>query len=193
MITADINIEIKILTKYVNYLQRLDPIFGKIGIEPDIHRGGVRYQEENKELRIPKRKIATQIEIKWEDIRNFEIQKFCEEIYNFAGNYLESIHKMFIDTMNDVTDLTGNLLNVKGKKNLNDMFLDYLETIEISFDEDGNPKLSDYMMITGQKKLETSNDSNLTQEQNTRFTKIIEEKKKKYYDKKCYRKLSYIA
>ena len=190
MISEDRELESKILTKYSYYLQSLDPVLSKIGIYPDLHRGGVKYRNESKELIIPKTTISATISISFDDIIDYKIELFCEQLYIFVNKQIQEIFKMLFKTMNQITQFTGNVTDAKGAKFNLDLFLDTFEKLELDFDEDGKPIFP--TLIVGPELFEKIKHLKMTPEQEKRFGEIIEEKKKKYYASKCYRRLSYI-
>lgn len=190
MIIEDRELEGKILTKYLYYLQSLDPILSKISVDPDLHRGGVRYKSEDKELIIPKTRIGIEIKFGFNDLKNYNISKFCEQIYSFSSDYIKEIFKMFIETMNKITEFTGNVTDAQGAEVNYDLMLDNFEKLEFDFDKKGNPIFP--TLFVGSELFEKIKQLRMTSEQEERFRIIIEGKKKKYYASKCYRRLSYI-
>ena len=190
MHTEDRELESKLLQKYLNHFLISDPILCKIGFERDIHPGGVRYKEKEKELITQKAIISARIEISFVDIINFNISGFCEQMNEFALEYLKSLHLSLFGTIKEITDLTGNVTNAKGEPFSFDMVIDGLEKVEIDFDEEGNPRYPE--LILGPQLFEKIKDLKPTKEQEARLDKIIEEKKKKYYAQKRYRRLSFI-
>lgn len=186
----DRELESKLLEKYFRHLLKSDPILNKIGFERDIHPGGVRYQEKGKELITQKEIISARIEISFDDIINFKISNFCEQINKFAFEYLKSLHLSLFGTIKEIIDLTGNVFDAKGKPFSFDMVIDGLEKVEIDFDEEGKPKFPEF--ILSPELFDKIKDMKPTKEQDARLEKVIEEKKKKYYAQKCHRRLSYI-
>ncbi len=191
MIIEDRELESRIITKYSHYLQSINPIFSKISFLPDLHRGGVKYKNnENKELIIPKTTISVQISLSFEDIENYNIAFFCGQIYELITNQIKEFFNILFDTLNKITAFTGNITDAKGTQFSFDLILDTLEKLEFDFDENGNPIFP--TLIVGAELFEKIKQIKMNSAQKKRFNKIIEEKKKKYYASKCYRRLSYI-
>ncbi len=184
------DIEINILQKYFKHLISSEPIIGEIQSHKTIHAGGYRYKNENKEFLSPLKQVSITIEITGEDIMNYNIEKFAESIYNFAYELIDHKHKMMLDTMKNITDFTGNVIDAQGKSFSFDLCLDMLEKLEMHFDDKGNPILPS--IVVGTELFEKIKDRKMTKEQEDRHNQIIEAKRKLYYAKKRNRRLSYI-
>lgn len=183
------DIEINILQKYFKHLISSEPILAELQSHKAIHAGGYRYKNENKELLSPLTRIAFTIEITGEDIMNYNIDKFVESIYDFTSEQINNMHLMMLDTIKNITDFTGNVIDAQGKPFSFDLCLDMLEKLESRFDNEGNPILPS--IIRGSELLEIK-DMKKTKEQEDRYNQIIDAKRKQYYAKKRNRRLSFI-
>lgn len=183
-------VEIKILEKYYNYLVQQDPILKEVKSYKVIHGGGFRYQNNEKEAYSPIKEIMTDIFYKYDEIINFELESFCIKLYEMVMKRIEQMHKLMYEEIITATDLTGNKVDAHGKKFNPDFLLDMLEKMEISFDENGEP--NNLQLHVSPETYNQIKDQKFTPEQEKRHNDIIEKKKKIWYAKKRYRKLSYI-
>jgi hypothetical protein len=184
------DVEINILQKYFRHLISSEPILGEIQSYKTIHAGGYRYKNEKKELLSPLTRIAITIEIAGEDIMNYNIEKFAEIIYDFTFERINQMHLMMLETVKNITDFTGNVIDAQGKPFSFDLFLDMLEKLEIRFDDNGNPILPS--MVVGTELFKKIKDTKMTKEQEERHNQIIDAKRKQYYAEKRNRRLSFI-
>lgn len=190
MFQYDKNFEAKLLEKYFFSLSSQDPFFGQIGIQPDYHGGGFHYENEGEHLVTSLSEIKIETNMSIDDIINYNIEKFSENIHSLANQRLEQMFKIFIKTMEQITNLTGNITYAQGKPFSIDMILDSLEKLDIGFDDEGNARLP--QILVGPDLGEKMKNLKMTESQEKRFAKIIEKKKKEFYDQKCYRRLSFI-
>ncbi len=190
MIVSSEKIEIEILTKYHDYLVSLDYVLSKIRSMKTIHGGGFQYEIKGKYNYSPIQEISSTIEMKYDDILNYNIEKFSEGIYNLINNQLDAIHRMMYQEISNATTNTGNVVDARGKGFSVDLLLDMLDKIELTFDEDGSPILPQIHMHPD--AWEKTKDLQFSPEQTKRQAEIIKKKKEEWYAKKRYRKLSYI-
>lgn len=183
-------LEAKLLEKYFYYLFSQDPLLGQIGIQPDYHGGGFHYEHRGKHLVTSLSEINIETKMSINDIINYNIDKFSENIYSLAYQRLKHMSKIFIKTMEQITSLTGNITNGGGKPFSIDILLDSLEKVDIDFDDEGNPRLP--TVVVGPDLFEKMRNLKMTESQEKRFADIIEKKKKEFYAQKCYRRLSFI-
>ena len=180
-----------LIFKFTNYLLSQTPPFNNIQTKRTLHNGVIRYERKGQEEFSSLFPIQTFIELKLDDIINFNLEAFCSDIYLMCDKNIEQFHKGFFNEMDKVITFTGNKFDARGKAFSYDLLLDSLENIEIGFDSDGNPRMPQFIMhpimVEKMKKLKE------TPEQKQRLENIIAKKKEAYYAKKCYRKLSKIS
>jgi hypothetical protein len=183
-------IEADILRKYLAYIVSLDPILNQIGSVRTLHAGGFRYQINEKEAVTPLNKISFTIEISHDAISEYDLGAFTQSIYEFTEHRVTEMHRMMYRTLDTVTSLTGNVVNTKGQPPNADMILDIIEKTEMRFDANG--ELIKQSFIAGPDMIKQLASIKFTPEQEERHNRIIERKKKEFYVKKCYRRLSYV-
>ena len=155
-----------------------------------IHGGGFQYESKGKYSFSPIQEISSTMQMKYKDIEDYNLDKFCEELYGVVSNQIESQHKMIYDGIIKATELTGNVVNIKKDNMSADIILDMIEKIEINFDDDGNPIYPEIHVGSGM--WEAIKDIKFNDSQKDREEKILEQKREEWYAKKHHRKLSYI-
>lgn len=190
MFQYDKHFEVRLLEKYFFSLSSQDPFLGRIGNQPDYHGGGFHYENEGEHLVTSLSEIKIETNTTIDDIINYDIEKISENIYSLANQRLQQMFKIFITTMDQITNLTGNITNAQGKPFSLDMILDLLEKVDIGFDGEGNARLP--QILVGPDLGDKMKNLKMTESQEKRFAEIIEKKKKEFYDQKCYRRLSFI-
>jgi len=183
-------IEVKIMEKYFRHLNSQDIILKEIKSYKVLHGGGFRYQNDEKEAYSPIKEIMTDIVYKYDEIINFELESFCSKLYEMIMKRIEQMHKMMYEEITAATDLTGNKVDARGTKFNPDFLLDMLEKMEIRFDENGEP--NNLQLHVSPATYSQIKDQKFTPEQEKRHNDIIEKKRRIWYAKKRYRKLSYI-
>lgn len=184
------NIEIIILEKYFKHLILFNPILGQISSYKKIHPGGFHYAHNDKELNTELKAIESVIELKYDDILNFNFDAFCEQIYSYAKQRLDQIEESIFNSVSEVSELTGNVVDNRGKPITAELLLQLLEKLELSFDEEGKFHIPSLVVspetMKEIKKIEAGEDYQ------KKYLEIIEKKRKQYNAKKRIRRLSYI-
>ena len=182
--------ESELIEKYFYHLASFDPVLGEINKYKEIHAGGTRYENNDKELVLPNVQQRFTVELKNDDLRNCNLEVFCMNLYKFTNERIEKVNREIFNTVNQITNLTGNLVDTKGKQISSELLLEILEKIYIPFDEEGKPILPSLFvspnLATQIIKLEE------TKKDKEKFQNILEKKKKDFYAKKRYRRLSSI-
>ena len=191
MFKETLEADAKILRKYGEYIRSLDPIVGNIASTRKFHSGGVIYRSEQKKLAIPLGKMSAEVSVKVKDVFEFNLEKTCTDIYEFAESFLRDMTQTMFSTLSQVTDFTGNVIDGKGNGITHEMLLEMLEKIYIDFDQDGNPLLPSIIihpdMAKAFEKLKSDEDI-----YKGRVEEIITKKREAYYAEKGHRGLSRI-
>lgn len=183
-------IEGKIIEKYFRHLANEDIVLREIKSFRVLHGGGFRYEKDEKELHSPIHKVATEVVYKYDEIINFDLESFCNRLYDMAIDRIGQLQRMMYEGIKETTELSGNTIDARGSKFNPDFLLEMLEKIEISFDENGEPNLP--QLHVAPETFKQIKNLDYTPEHKKRQNEIIEKKKKLWYAKKRYRKLSYI-
>jgi hypothetical protein len=113
-----------------------------------------------------------------------------EQLFQNAKEFASQQMQMMIKNINEVTEMTGNVIKSKGEYSVEDFYRS-IEMVEIEFDKDGKPVLPTIVsspsfidnMINTLKKHEHLPESK------TRMDEIINLKRKQWYDRENNRKL----
>jgi len=191
MFKESLEADVKILAKYSKYIHSLDPLVGDIPFTRKLHSGGVIYRSEEKKLEIPLGMMSAEVSITVDDVYNFNLEKICIDIYEYAESFLKDITKTMFSTLSQVTDFTGNVVDGKGKGINHEMLLEMLEKIHIDFDQEGNPLFPSIVMHPDMAKNfeKLKSDEELYK---PRYDEIINRKREAYYAEKGRRGLSRI-
>jgi hypothetical protein len=191
MLTENLEVATKILRKYTDFIISQDPLIGDIPSGKTIHSRGTIYRSEEKRLEIPLAIMSAQVSFTVTDVRDFNLEKICCDIYEFSQSFLEDMAKTLFATITQISDFTGNVVDGKGKKLSHEMMLEMLEKIHIDFDEEGNPKFPSLVihpdMAKSLEKLKS--EEPLYKE---KYEEIISRKREAYYAEKGSRRLSRI-
>ena len=191
MFKESLEADVKILAKYSKYIHSLDPLVGDIPFTRKLHSGGVIYGSEEKKLEIPLGMMSAEVSITVDDVYNFDLEKICIDIYEYAESFLKDMTKTMLSTLSQVTDFTGNVVDGKGKGVSHEMLLEMLEKIHIDFDQEGNPLFPSIVihpdMAKNFEKLKSDEDF-----YKPRYDEIINRKREAYYAEKGSRGLSRI-
>jgi hypothetical protein len=191
MFKETLETDVKILGKYSKYIISLDPLVGDIPSAKKLHSGGVIYRSEEKKLEIPLGMMSSEVSLTVADVYNFNLEKICTDIYEFAQGFLRDMTKTMFATLSQVTDFTGNVIDGKGKGVSHEMLLEMLEKIHIDFDEAGNPQFPSLVihpdMAKSFEKLKS-----IEELYKSRYDEIINRKREAYYAEKGCRGLSRI-
>lgn len=191
MLKETLATDVAILAKYWRFIMASDPLVGDIPTEKKLHSGGAIYRSENKKIEIPLGIMSSEVLVKVEDVYNFNLEKICTDIYDFAQQMLKQMTVSMFETLTQVTDFTGNVVDGKGKGISHEMLLEMLDKIYMDFDEEGNPQFPSMIvhpdMANHLQKLKAEEGM-----YKVKYDEIIERKRKAYYAEKGCRGLSRI-
>ena len=121
-------------------------------------------------------------------IREFDVDHVAVLMNEIAAKHVEIMMKHMFQQMADLCSATGNSIDAGGAPVSHDLILDMLETVEISFNEAGEPKMP--TMVVSPEMAETLRALPLpTAEQMRRREEILERKRNEFDARKRHRKL----
>lgn len=184
-------VDTAILAKYQRFILSTDALIGDIPWSRKLHSGGVIYKSENKKLEVPSGHASAEVLLKVEDVYDFNLEKICVDIFQFCQDMLKQFTEGMFDTLTQVTDFTGNVVDGKGKGLSYEMLLEILEKLHIDFDDEGNPKMPTMVINPGMEEQveKLKQDEALYK---GKIEEIIKKKKDAYYAEKGSRGLSRI-
>lgn len=107
-----------------------------------------------------------------------------------VNDRIGKLQRLMYEEIKGATELTGNIVDARGSKFNPEILLQMLEKIEISFDDNGEPILP--QLHVAPETFKQIKNLEYTQEYEKKRQEIIERKRRLWYAKKRFRKLSYI-
>ncbi|MHB9926013.1 hypothetical protein [Clostridium botulinum] len=176
------------LDKSVNTLMvYLQPLLKQIEIKKEKNKGIKRYNINSEYKETNMNKLEAQYTMQMSTLWNTNIEEYLELIYVVADKYSSEVVRNMLEQINQVCTQTGNIIDGNVREISYNLFLDLLEKIDISFDEDGNPVKP--TLVAHPELTEKLMNIKPTEEELMREQKIYERKKEEYYAKKPTRRL----
>ena len=166
------------------------PLLGGILSPTTRHAGSTRNVREPEILDQPMWSASHPITLEFDTVRNTNIEKLAETLFELGEAFKQSMVIDFYKGLSQITEATGNTLYAEGQPFSFDMLNDMWEKIEIEFDENDRPILSEFLIPVPPNIYEKIKDMKPTPEQEQRFAQIIEQKLAKHNAKKRTRRLS---
>jgi hypothetical protein len=111
-----------------------------------------------------------------EDVVTFQADQFLADMYALADNTGGQMVKAFLALVSDVSEDYGNVIDGSGR-DFFEVYADSLETIDMSFDDDGRPNLTVVMHPDQMDKLRGRKP---TPEQETRINATLERRREEW-------------
>jgi len=137
----------------------------------------------------PPRQYSIGINIELKDAVAGNPENLYSTIYEEAERNNRERLAHFTDLLDKICPAFGNSIDVKGQQFSFEHVLKFLETTEISFDEQGNPDLSNYVLFSQKTGLPVEIPAP-TEEQFERLKALMERKRIEFNDRRRYRQLS---
>jgi len=126
--------------------------------------------------------------ISYEDALTTNVEAWALLSYKVGMQIGEGMAQHFVETMELVTQETGNVVESYGKPLSNDLLLALIESVDFDVDENGEPK-GVVLIVSPQMREQISTLPPMTPRQATRFKAIIEKKREAQDAKKRTRTL----
>lgn len=175
----------RLVQEVVRGFQRLDPILGQIPTVSVSHDGSTRQVSEPVVLETPlKQEIADSVfEADW--FLETDVERFRDFIFRISESLLSSMVKSFLETVSQVTDATGNVVN--GREDFWEGFIEMIEKTEMVFDENGE---HGHQIVLNPDTFKKLKNNPPTPEQSRRIEETIQRKREEHNAKKRTRRLS---
>lgn len=111
-----------------------------------------------------------------EDVVAFKVGQFLADLYALADSTGGQMVRAFLELVSDVSEEHGNVIEGAGR-DFFDVFADSLETIDMTFDENGRPNLTFVMHPDQMDKLR---EKKPTPEQEARLNAILERRREEW-------------
>lgn len=131
--------------------------------------------------------IKSQITIRQDKLAEGGLAAVREAIQETAQDVAAQQSKVFFDRVREAVQDSGQVVDAKGKPLTFDLVLKMLEQMPIDFDEQGRPEWPS--IVCGSRVFEKLRKMEITDEQERRMSKLIEQKRLEWRDRESDRKL----
>lgn len=163
-----------------------EPMLGQIQVRVTGHAGPTRNVPGPDPVDHPLTTFQEAIVIHADVVRGSDVESFVAALADLAAKYEEAMGKTLIQTLTDVTEAVGNVVDARGLPMSWDHVLDALERTEVTFDEEGHPEKQILMHPDTARLLHAIE---VTPEQQKRGDEIIWRKKELWDAQKRARRL----
>lgn len=111
-----------------------------------------------------------------EDVAEFKVDQFLTDLHALADDMGGQMVRGFLELVSDVSDEYGNTINASGR-DFFDVFADTLETIDMTFDDEGRPNLT---IVMHPEQAEKQRDKQPTAEQESRVNAILDRRREEW-------------
>lgn len=111
-----------------------------------------------------------------EDVATFNQEQFLADLYALGDSMGGQMVRGMLEHISDVTDEYGNIIDA-GERDFFDVFAETLETIDMTFDEEGRPNLT---IVMHPEQLEKLRDKQPTPEQEARLDANLQRRKEEW-------------
>ena len=141
------------------------------------------------------KEIATKFEISKDEMLKRGPEAYFSRVQQIAREWVKQQSRLLFQKMDEVTEITGNVVDAKSKPLSPELILAALDKVAISFDEFGNPNLP--ALVVHPDKLERmkeefrkhESDPLFTMKYKLMFKLIIDKKRQEWLDRESDRKL----
>ena len=174
------------MSSVMDGLAAVEPTLGQIPIRVTGHAGPTRNVPGPRPVDHPLATFNEEFAIHTDVVRNSDVESFVATLTELAEKHVEAIAKALVQMLSDVTEGVGNVVDVGGRPISWDHFLDGLEKIEVSFDEEGRHQVQFAMNPNTAMLLEAIS---VSPEQRQRHKEIVRRKKEQWDAQKRTRRL----
>jgi len=162
------------MSSIVDGMISVDPVLGQIHSRTTGHAGPTRNVPGPHPVDHDLTHFEAEYAIHVDQIRDTEVDVFITAVCGVAEKYAQAMGAAFVRTVSDVAEAVGNAIDAEGKPFIWDLFLDGLETMEVSFDENGKFQLQALVDPELFKLIQTVE---MTTEHKQRLEEILQRKK----------------
>ncbi len=169
-------------------------VFQKTGIMQDIpkeeiHEGNrMELQRYNgTKQKVSMKPTVSEMRLERDKFEEKGLPAVLEAMDQTAADMAGKQAKYFFEQLDDICDQSGQTYDAKGQPLSFDLILDQLETIQIDFDENGQPLMP--ILVSGREIQEKFGKLVITNEQEKRLEEIIEQKRSEWHYRESDRKL----
>jgi hypothetical protein len=170
---------IAIKTGWMQYMNPPEPI--REG------RKVIFYRYDGSKDDVPMKLSKGKMTIKCDDLEKKGLPVVLEALEQVATDMANQQSKQFTERINDICKESGQVIDNQGRPLTFETILKLLESIDIDFDEQGQPKMPS--IVAGPKLAAKIKDLNPTDEQKKRENEIIDRKFSEWRDRESSRRL----
>lgn len=111
-----------------------------------------------------------------QEVASFNLDQFLADLFALADSMGGQMVRSMLEHISDVTDEYGNTIDAAGR-DFYDVYAETLETIEMTFDDEGRPNLT---IVMHPDQVEELRDKQPTPEQEARLDAILERRKEEW-------------
>jgi hypothetical protein len=165
-----------------------DDLLKSIPVHKTIHGGPTRLVTQQTIVDQPMSKVSSNFVFDLEVMRNSDIEKYIEILYDFGESAKAVRGKFIFEQFNKASDELGNTVDAQGEILTFDHIIKLYEKVGIDFDEDGKPNLP--KLVMNPETMKKFENIVPTPEQAQRYNEMIERKRSEHFAKKRNRRLS---
>jgi hypothetical protein len=177
---------IRLIADVKKGLELTDPILSQIRTIRSSHGGAIRQVSQPKVLETEMQEFSVEGMVEADWFFKTNVDGFVKFMLEFNESFNSQIKKQLFESVSQITDATGNIVDGKGK-NFWDSYIEMINKVEMYFDENGEHNYQIYINPETAKKLEGAPP---TKEQIGKIESAISSKRDEYNAKKRTRRLS---
>ena len=131
--------------------------------------------------------LASSFEVDRQDLIERGPVAFWDTFSRLANDLASQMSSGILDEVNQVTEKTGNVVNIGGSDIALDTILQMLAKIEMDFDEEGRPQFP--TLVTSSETFEKLSKLQQDEHYRRKLDRIIEQKRREWIDRESHRKL----
>jgi hypothetical protein len=134
---------------------------------------------------------SAEYSIKNEDLKNFDFAAFARFARTMGVQFLDAKKRMLFEAMHEATEMTGNVVDRRGKPLDHDAIFEMLELIQIDFDVQGQPDMPSMVIHPdmGPTIERLAKEAEESPELQKRHDQIMRRKKEEFLAREADRKL----
>lgn len=132
-------------------------------------------------------KVEIKFNVPFEVILKTDIEAFMVSIDEASESGIESLVPQLFEFLSEVCDANGQVVDGRGRPFSYDLFLELIEKIEISFNDDGTPNMPTLVIHPDMRKVLEANAP--SEQQQKQMEELISRKRDDFFAKKRTRKL----
>jgi hypothetical protein len=167
-------------------LESHDEILGKIRSRPVSHGGSIRQVSEPKIVDTQMQRVGTKFEMKIEAFEQTDVEQLVECLTGSLDTFFTDQKRRVFDLLSKTTEAVGNSIDAKGR-GFWDTYIEMLETTQVDFDETGKPT---FQIVVNPNTAQRIEENPPTPEHTQRIDELMELKRREFYARKRFRKLS---